>query len=137
MCQPSVWKCLHGYMAKTHLPVLLNVVNSRCHTQLGQEMDQIRLCDIGRRNIGPTVRLVDRVLENSSEVGEKADYPVHQPCKKETDRVQPFMYIVTGFHSFPLLILQVTTTTFLPTRKSQFVSSFRRFSRHHPTFART
>ena len=83
MCQPSVWKCLHGYMAKTHLPVLLNVVNSRCHTQLGQEMDRIRLCDIGRRNIQPTVRSVDRVLENSSEVGEKAGYPVYQPCKKE------------------------------------------------------
>ena len=61
------------------------VVNSRCHTQPGQEMDQIRLCDIGRRNIGPTVRWVDRVLENSSEVGEKADYPVYQPCKKEED----------------------------------------------------
>ena len=62
------------------------VVNSRCHTQSGQEMDQIRICDIGWRNIGPTVRSVDRVLENSSEVGEKADYPVyHQPCKKETD----------------------------------------------------
>ena len=64
------------------------VVNSRYHTQSGQEMNQIRLCDIGRRNIGPTVRSVDRVLENSSEVGEKADYPVyHQPCKKEKDGV--------------------------------------------------
>ena len=48
-------------------------------------MNQIRLCDIGRRNTGPTVRSVDRVLENSSEVGEKADYPVFQPCKKELD----------------------------------------------------
>ena len=48
-------------------------------------MDQIRLCDIGRWNIGPTVRSVDSVLENSSEVGEKADYPVYQPCKKEPD----------------------------------------------------
>ena len=48
-------------------------------------MDQIRLCDIGRRNIGPTVRSVDRFLENSSEVGENADYPVYQPYKKETD----------------------------------------------------
>ena len=49
-------------------------------------MDQVRLCDIGRRNIRPTVRSVARVLENSSEVGEKADYPVyHQPCKKEAD----------------------------------------------------
>ena len=64
------------------------VVNSRCHTQSGQEMDLIRLCDIGRRNIGPTVRSVDRVLENSSEVGGKADYPVYnQPCKKEMDGV--------------------------------------------------
>ena len=61
------------------------VENSRCHTQSGQVMDQIRLCDIGRRNIGPTVRSVDTALENSSEVGEKADYPVNQPCKKETD----------------------------------------------------
>ena len=40
-----------------------SVVNSRCHTQSGQEMDQIRLCDIGWRNIGPTVRSVDRVLK--------------------------------------------------------------------------
>ena len=48
-------------------------------------MDQIRLCEIGRREIGPTVRSVDRVLENSSDVGEKADYPVYQPCKKELD----------------------------------------------------
>ena len=48
-------------------------------------MDQIRLCDIWRWNIGPTVRSVDSVLENSSEVGEKADYPVYQPCKKEPD----------------------------------------------------
>ena len=39
------------------------VANSRCHTQSGQEMDRIRLCDIGRRNIGPTVRSVDRALE--------------------------------------------------------------------------
>ena len=67
------------------VPQPRSVVNSRCHTQSGQEMDQIRLCDIGRRNIGPTVRSVDRVLENSSEVGEKADYPVYQPCKKEAD----------------------------------------------------
>ena len=110
MCQPSVWKCLHGYMAKTHLPVLLNVVNSRCHTQLGQEMDQTRQCDIGRRNIGPTMRSVDRVLENSSEVGEKADYPVYQPCKKRMG-----MRIVTCFRPFPLLLIhQVTTTTFYP-----------------------
>ena len=50
-------------------------------------MDQIRLCDMGQRSIGPTVRSVDRVLESSSEVGEKADYPVYQPCKKETDGV--------------------------------------------------
>ena len=64
----------------------LVVVNSRCHTQSGQEMDQIRPCDIGRRKIGPTVRLVDRALETFSEVGEKADYPVYQPCKKEADR---------------------------------------------------
>ena len=65
-------------------------------------MDQIRLRDIGRRNIGPTVRSVDRVLENSSEVGEKADYPVyHQPCKKEKDGVL-WMYIVTGFRPSPL-----------------------------------
>ena len=54
-----------------------DVVNSHCHTQSGQEMDQIRLCDIGRWNIGPTVRSVDRVLENTSEVGGKADYSVY------------------------------------------------------------
>ena len=90
------------------------VANSRCHTQSGQEMDRIRLCDIGRRNIGPTVRSVDRVLENSSEVGEKADYPVyHQPCKKETD--EGFMNVYSHWLS-PLsfvLALQVTTTTIL------------------------
>ena len=64
-------------------------------------MDRIRLCDMGRRNVGPTVRSVDRVLENSSEVGEKADYPVYQPCKKGTDGVHSFMYIVTGFRPSP------------------------------------
>ena len=55
-------------------------------------MDQIRLCDIGRRNIGLTVRSVDRVLENSSEVGEKADYPVYQPYKKGTDGVHVYSH---------------------------------------------
>ena len=85
------------------------VINSRCHTQSGQEMDHIRLCDIGRRNIGPTVRSVDRILENSSEVGEKADYPVYQPCKKETDGVRvyshwllplPFVLNSTSHHDY-------------------------------------
>ena len=52
--------------------VLPSVLNSRCHAQSGQEMDQIRLCDIGRRNIGPTVCSVDRVLENSSETAAHA-----------------------------------------------------------------
>ena len=66
---------------------ITSVVNSRCHIQSGQEIGHIRLCDIGRRNIGPTVRSIDRVLENSSGVGEKADYPVYQPCKKEKDGV--------------------------------------------------
>ena len=55
-------------------------------------MDQIRLCDIGRRNIGPTVHSVDGVLENSSEVGEKADYPIYQPCKKEADGVHVYSH---------------------------------------------
>ena len=63
--------------------------------------EQITLCDIGRRNIGSTVRLVDRVSENSSEIGEKADYPVYQPCKKETDG-EFMMYIVTGIRPSPL-----------------------------------
>ena len=72
--------------------------------------------------------------KNSSEVGEKAGYPVYQPCKKETDGVHSFMYIVTGFRPFPLSIQQVTTTTLSTTKKSQFVPSFRRFYRRHPHF---
>ena len=94
------------------------VVNSRSHTQSGQEMDQIRLCDIGRRNVGPAVRSVDRVLKDSSEVGEKADYPVNQPCKKETDGVHVYSHWLSPL-SFSLS------------------SSIRRFSRRRPIFART
>ena len=88
------------YRCVPHGELVIGVVNSRCHTQ---EMDQIRLCDIGRRDIGPTVRSVDRVLENSSEVGEKADYPIYQPFKKELDYgVHGCIYIITGFRPSPL-----------------------------------
>ena len=74
-------------------------------------MDQIRLCDIGRRNIEPTVSSVDRVLENSSEVGERPIILYTNLVKK---RRMGFMYIVTGFRPSPLfLALQVTTTTIL------------------------
>ena len=92
-----------------------------CHTQSGQEMDQIRLCDIGRRNIGPTVRLVDRVMENSSEVGEKADYPVYQPCKKETDGVHVYSHWLSPL---PFVLNSTSQHDYLSTRKKISVRPF-------------
>ena len=85
---------------------------------------------MGRRNIGPTVRSVDRVLENSSEVGEKGDYPVHQPCKKELD--YGVHECIWSLAFAPLLCLslalQVTTAIFTS------VPSFHRLYRRYPHF---
>ena len=83
-------------------------------------MDQIRLCDIGRRNIGPTVRSVDRVLENSSEVGEKADYPVYQLCKKEADGVHVYSHWLSPL---PFVLNSTSHHDYLSTHKKN-LSSF-------------
>ena len=99
-------------------------------------MDQIRLYDIGRRNIRPTMRSVDRVLETSSEVGEKADYPEYQPCKKGTGGVHVYSHWLSPL-SFVLNSTSHHDYSFYPQEKSQFVPSFSYFSRRHPTFART
>ena len=84
-------------------------------------MDQIRLCDIGRKNIGPAVRSVDRVLENSSEVGEKADYPVYQPCNKETDGVHVYSHWLSPL---PFVLNSTSHHDYLSTHKKISVRSF-------------
>ena len=74
-------------------------------------MDQIRLCDIGRRNIGPTARSVDRVLETPRKSEKR---PIILYINLVRKRRMGSMYIVTGFRPFPLfLIQQVTTTTII------------------------
>ena len=78
------------------------------------------------------MRSVDRVLENSSEVGEKADYPVyHQPCKKEKDGVHECIW---SLDFAPLLCLSSSShRDYNSTSSTLLVASLV----VNPTFART
>ena len=77
--------------------------------------------------------------KNSSEVGEKADYPVYQPCKKETHGVYVYSHWLsplpfvnsTSHHDYPFYHKKISVRSFLSSLLSPS-PHFRSYHKHHP-----